>query len=177
MSISNSIVGLLMIGAVSAASADTLGRIEPALSDWVSVLEWEGYHVNAFDISQLTDTTWNIEFQIREYVGDSLVTDNKLGFRYGLPNRRMISEFPEESRSRIKESEMYSPEKGIYTAAEKITLSVKPQDEKHQLPIGISVVGIGSFYQFLPLKPVLFEEASEEVYVYKPRPFTTDGFK
>lgn len=166
-----------MIGAVSAASADTLGRIEPDLSDWVSMLEWDGYHINAFDISQLTDTTWNIEFQIREYAGDSLVTSNKVGYRFVFPNRRMVTDFPEELRSKIKESDMYSPEKGIYTAAEKITLSVKPQNDKHQLPVRISVVGMGSYSQTLLLQPIEDKAADREVYWYEPRPFTTDGFK
>lgn len=177
MSIAKSIVGLIMIGAVTTASADTLSRITPELSDWVDVLESQGYNLYAFDISQLTDTTWDIRFQIREYVGDSLVSTDVMIYNPGLVNRRMISDFPEESRAEIKESEMYSAEKGIYTCGEKLTISVLPPTDKHKLPVGMAIPEIGSFYQYLTMKPISGNETAEEIYRYHVRPFTVSNFK
>lgn len=94
----------------------------PTFEDYLPLLNDAGYEVESFDISDIADSTYYIQLQIREYEA------GKAGFKesgslYATQNRRMASEYVYDT---IAPDEMVDPEKGIYMLAQKLNIGLRP---------------------------------------------------
>ena len=136
------------------ANAQEVKRTEPDISDYIPLLNAAGYEVFTFDISSLSDETYNIELIVREYVDGALVEDpaQSDGPRFICRNRRMLSDFPEESWNEIiEQGPVYDLEKGILTLSKKISVGFSPSADSLKMA-SILVENIGALGKLLPLK-------------------------
>ena len=92
-----------------------------SFEDYIPLLENAGFHLESFDISDLADSSYYIQLQIREYEAGK--TDFKTNMMpYALDNRTMASEFKDTT---IPAEEMAVPEKGIYTLGRKVNIGLR----------------------------------------------------
>ena len=156
------------------ANAQTLKRTEPDFSDYIPLLNVAGYQVYTFDISSLNEETYNIEFDVREYVKGELVEDPKNNYpRPRLRNRRMLSDFPEEYWDEIiAEGPIYDLDKGICTLGEKISIGFSPAADSLKY-LNMMVENIGAVRKPLSMKPITDSSGKEE-YMYDSFPFKVD---
>lgn len=155
-----------------AVNAQELKRTEPDLSDYIPLLNAAGYEVFTFDLSSLKDETYNIEFIIREYSKGALVKDpSEDGPRFYINNRRMLSDFPEETQKEILSSKgpFYDLDKGILTLAEKLSIGFTPSADSLKR-VTITLENMAALGQLLSLKPLTVPQY-EGKYLYEYRPF------
>ena len=158
-------------------NAQELKRTEPDWSDYIPLLNIAGYQVYTFDISSLKDETYNIEFDVREYVKGELVEDPKNNYpRPRLRNRRMLSDFPEEYwNDIIAEGPIYDLDKGICTLGEKISIGFSPVADSLK-NINMMVENIAAVRKSLSMKPIIASSGKEE-YMYDYFPFKVSELK
>ena len=156
------------------ANAQALKRTEPDFSDYIPLLNVAGYQVYTFDISSLNEETYNIEFDVREYVKGELVEDPKNNYpRPRLRNRRMLSDFPEEYWNEIiAEGPVYDLDKGICTLGDKISIGLSPAADSLKT-LNMMVENIGAVRKPLSMKPITSSSGKEE-YMYDSFPFKVD---
>lgn len=145
--------------------------------DYIPLLNIAGYQVYTFDISSLKDETYNIEFDVREYVKGELVEDPKNNYpRPRLRNRRMLSDFPEEYwNDIIAEGPIYDLDKGICTLGEKISIGFSPVADSLK-NINMMVENIAAVRKSLSMKPIIASSGKEE-YMYDYFPFKVSELK
>ena len=65
-------IKLLVIATLAFAGltmqAQEVKQIEASVEDYIALLNQSGYQAYSFDISQLMDTTYYVQFEVREYV-------------------------------------------------------------------------------------------------------------
>ncbi|MBR5015163.1 MAG: hypothetical protein IKY16_11275 [Bacteroidales bacterium] len=63
---------LVLLSAISLASrAQEVKPIESSIEDYIALLNQNGYQAYSFDISPMKDTTYQVHFEVREYVADN----------------------------------------------------------------------------------------------------------
>ena len=58
--------------ATATLRAQEVKPIEASIEDYISLLNQNGYQAYSFDISPMKDTTYQVHFEVREYVADNL---------------------------------------------------------------------------------------------------------
>ena len=127
------ISALVLFSIISLASrAQEVKPIEASIEDYIALLNQNGYQAYSFDISPIKDTTYQVQFEVREYVADNPDPVSVQPYGIGLKNRTMVKEFfwrelSEEEVAEIKVSSV-DYENGIYSRSEKITVGFLPCD-------------------------------------------------
>ena len=63
------ISALVLLSIISlASSAQEVKPIEASIEDYIALLNQNGYQAYSFDISLMKDATYQIQFEVREYV-------------------------------------------------------------------------------------------------------------
>lgn len=163
--------------------AQEVKQIEASVDDYIALLNQSGYQAYSFDISQLMDTTYYVQFEVREYVAGNPEPVMVHPYGRGLKNRTMVKDFmwrelSEEELANIRDASV-DYENGVYSRAEKITVGFLPckNDSTEVGKLFVENQGASGFS--LSLKQIDHKGAYNEdvIYSYNTLPFKTSAFE
>ena len=159
------------------AYAQQVHPVDASAEDYVELLNASGYQAYSFALDDMADTTYDIVFDVREYVGGELASSNPSG---SLSNRVMLDNFTPEDYTpdeiaQIK-AEAYDFDGGIFALGERMTVGFVPLPDESAVKCRMSVAHMGSATLRLDLKPVGNELYQQPVYRYVSRPFKIEPF-
>lgn len=163
--------------------AQEVKQIEASVDDYIALLNQSGYQAYSFDISQLMDTTYYVQFEVREYVAGNPEPVMVQPYGRGLKNRTMVKDFmwrelSEEELADIRDASV-DYENGVYSRAEKITVGFLPckNDSTEVGKLFVENQGASGFS--LSLKQIDHKGAYNEdvIYSYNTLPFKTSAFE
>ena len=163
--------------------AQEVKQIEASVDDYIALLNQSGYQAYSFDISQLMDTTYYVQFEVREYVAGNPEPVMVHPYGRGLKNRTMVKDFmwrelSEEELADIRAASV-DYENGVYSRAEKITVGFLPckNDSTEVGKLFVENQGASGFS--LSLKQIDHKGAYNEdvIYSYNTLPFKTSAFE
>ena len=93
------IIIAIVILASASLRAQEVRPIESSVEDYIALLNQSGYQAYSFDISQLMDTTYYVQFEVREYVAGNPDPVMVQPYGRGLKNRTMVKDFMWRERS------------------------------------------------------------------------------
>ena len=160
-------------------NAQEIKQKEASIENYIELLNASGYQAYSFDISDLKNETYILNFEIREYV-NGVMTDKTLR-RGSFENRIMVQDFmwrelSDEELALIK-ADSYDYEQGIYAVADQVTIGFMPSKNDSTMVGQISVANMGSSRLELPLKPIQNQSLKEPVYQYDTKPFKSSSFQ
>ena len=168
------VLSLLSLWMVTSVSAQSIKKQEATMEDYIPLLQASGYDVYSFDISEFMDETYQFIFQIKEYVNGEEVKNSDY---WGLSNRMMLDEFPEEQKKEvIEKGNAFELAKGVYKCAKKMTIGLIPLKADSIKAVQISLDEMGGFQKRLNLKP-LKNPNGKPHYAYDSRPYVIDKFE
>lgn len=139
-----------------------------------------GYDAYLFDISRMQDSTYKFTFEIREYAGD-VPEPVSIQKRTTFLNRVTVSAFTwrELSTAELEQlrAESYDYDKGIYSAAENITIGFHPSRTPSIAAGVIEVDGMGKSRFELELKSYKTILSGADVYLYDSVPFRVEELR
>ena len=180
-------IKLLVIAALAfvglTMQAQEVKQIEASIEDYIALLNQNGYQAYSFDISTIKDTTYQVHFEVREYVADNLEPVSIQPYGRRLKNRTMVKDFfwrelSEEEVAEIKAASV-DYENGVYSRSEKITVGFLPC-ENDSTKVGLVFLdNQGNFGFSLKLKPINHYGAYENqvIYQYRTLPFKPSAFE
>ncbi len=144
-----------------------------SFEDYIPLLENAGFHLESFDISDLADSSYYIQLQIREYEAGK--TDFKTNMMpYALDNRTMASEFKDTI---IPAEEMAVPEKGIYTLGRKVNIGLRSVTDSTKTVL-MDIPEIGTMPLSLKMRKVHNPETGDEIMIdYNAPPLKVDSIR
>ena len=122
---------LILLSAISSVSrAQEVKPVKSSIEDYIALLNQNGYQACSFDISSLKDATYQVHFEVREYVADSPEPVSVQPYGQGFKSRTMVKDFiwrelSEEELADIKAASV-DYENGVYSCSEKITVGFLP---------------------------------------------------
>lgn len=178
------ISALVLFSIISLASrAQEVKPIEASIEDYIALLNQNGYQAYSFDISPLKDATYQIQFEVREYVAGNPVPVSAQSYGRGFKSRTMVSDFmwrelSEEELADIRDASV-DYENGVYSRAEKITVGFLPCENDSTEVGRLYVDNQGRSGFSLKLKPINHHGVYDDdvIYQYKPVPFKTFIFE
>lgn len=163
-----------------AANAQEVKKMEASAKDYIELLKVKGYDAYPVDISCLNDSSYMLEFEIKEYIGGE---DKEVSSRYigRSPNRRMVKDFmwrklSDEEMKGIKK-EACDFENGVFSRAEKITVGFMPSEVDSLRQGRIIVENMTAFNLKIEQKPITNTKDNETMYAYNIRPFKPSKFE
>lgn len=174
----------ILFSVISLASrAQEVKPIEASVEDYIALLNQNGYQAYSFDISMMHDTTYEVQFQVREYAAGNPEPIKVQSLGRGFKNRTMVKDFmwrelSEEELADIKAASV-DFENGVYSRSEKVTVGFLPC-ENDSTEIGrLFLDKLGRTGFSLKLKPIEHNGAydDEVIYHYKPVPFKASAFE
>lgn len=163
--------------------AQEVKPIEASVEDYIALLNQNGYQAYSFDISPMKDTTYQVHFEVREYVADNLEPVSIQPYGRRLKNRRMVKEFfwrelSEEEVAEIKAASV-DYENGVYSRSEKITVGFLPCENDSTKVGRVFLDNQGNFGFSLKLKPINHYGAydNQVIYQYRTLPFKPSAFE
>ena len=180
----NAVLTILFLSVISFASrAQEVKPIEASIEDYIALLNRNGYQAYSFDISPLKDATYQVQFEVREYVADNPEPVSVQPYGIGLKNRTMVKEFfwrelSEEEVAEIKVSSV-DYENGVYSRSEKITVGFLPCENDSTEVGRLFVENQGSAGFNLKLKSINHNGVYNDdvIYEYKSVPFKASVFE
>ena len=178
------ISALVLFSIISLASrAQEVKPIEASIEDYIALLNQNGYQAYSFDISPMKDATYQIQFEVREYVAGNPEPVSAQPYGRGFKSRTMVSDFmwrelSEEELADIRDASV-DYENGVYSRAEKITVGFLPCENDSTEVGRLFVKNQGSSGFSLKLKPINHHGVYNDdvIYQYKPVPFKTSVFE
>ena len=178
------ISALVLFSIISLASrAQEVKPIEASIEDYIALLNQNGYQAYSFDISPIKDTTYQVQFEVREYVADNPEPVSIQPYGRGLKNRTMVKEFfwrelSEEEVAEIKVSSV-DYENGVYSRSEKITVGFLPCENDSTKVGRVFLDNQGNFGFSLKLKPINHYGTydNQVIYQYRTLPFKPSAFE
>ena len=175
---------LILLSAISSVSrAQEVKPIESSIEDYIALLNQNGYQAYSFDISPLKGATYQVQFEVREYVADNLEPVSIQPYGRGFKNRTMVKDFfwrelSEEEVAKIKAASV-DYKNGVYSRSEKITVGFLPCENDSTEVGRLFVENQGSAGFNLKLKPINHRGVynDEVIYKYKPVPFKASAFE
>ena len=177
------IIIAIVILASASLRAQEVRPIESSVEDYIALLNQSGYQAYSFDISQLMDTTYYVQFEVREYVAGNPDPVMVQPYGRGLKNRTMVKDFMWRERSEEELADIRAAsvdyENGVYSRAEKITVGFLPckNDSTEVGKLFVENQGASGFS--LSLKQIDHKGAYNEdvIYSYNKLPFKISAFE
>ena len=180
-------IKLLVIAALAfvglTMQAQEVKQIEASVDDYIALLNQSGYQAYSFDISPMKDTTYQVHFEVREYVADNLEPVSIQPYGRRLKNRTMVKDFfwrelSEEEVAEIKAASV-DYENGVYSRSEKITVGFLPCENDSTKVGRVFLDNQGNFGFSLKLKPINHYGAydNQVIYQYRNLPFKPSAFE
>lgn len=173
------IIIAIVILASASLRAQEVRPIESSVEDYIALLNQSGYQAYSFDISQLMDTTYYVQFEVREYVAGNPDPVMVQPYGRGLKVKDfMWRERSEEELADIRAASV-DYENGVYSRAEKITVGFLPckNDSTEVGKLFVENQGASGFS--LSLKQIDHKGVYNEdvIYSYNTLPFKTSAFE
>lgn len=167
---------LLVICALFLASSvfgQQIKSREAGFEEFRTLLERTGYNAYSFDLTELLGDRYNITLSVKEYKdGKEVKTTRKsLG-----SNKRMVTDFPEESRKKITPEQMADPATQTYRQAEKLTIGFYPSGTDTLARLVYDIPTMTTMGDVLTLQGIEQPDA-KTLYWYHQRPFIIDSFE
>ena len=131
----------------------------------------------------MKDTTYQVQFEVREYVADNPNPVSVQPYGRGLKNRTMVKDFmwrelSEEEVAEIKAASV-DYENGVYSRSEKITVGFLPCENDSTKVACVFLDNQGNFRFSLKLKPINHSGAFDDhiMYQYRAMPFKASVFE
>ncbi len=159
-----------------AVTAQAFKPVKPDFDAYVSLLQADGYNVQSYDISALSDSTYSVLFLVKEYEAGKMIKDGHERFISELPNRIMLSRFSDEDKAEVKPEDMADAERGIFSLGTKVNIGLAPLNDS-TLRVSLEIPEIGSSYQRLSLRSQTDPKTGQIVRNYSSRPFTAPDFR
>lgn len=176
------IIALAMLAAAT-LRAQEVKPIESSIEDYIALLNQNGYQAYSFDISPMKDATYQVQFEVREYVADNLEPVSIQPYGRRLKNRTMVKDFfwrelSEEEVAEIKAASV-DYENGVYSRSEKITVGFLPCENDSTKVGRVFLDNQGNFGFSLKLKPINHYGAydNQVIYQYRTLPFKPSAFE
>lgn len=177
---------LLLIAALAVAGtalqAQEVKPVEASVEEYVALLNQNGYQAYSLDISHLKEATYNIVFEVREYVAGNPEPIKVMQYGHGLQNRTMVEDFmwqelSEEELSEIKAASI-DFESGVFSRADKITVGFLPCKNDSTEVGRLFVENQGTAGFSLKLKPIDHKGTygDDVIYNYNTLPFKASAF-
>ena len=169
--------------AAATLRAQEVKPIESSIEDYIALLNQNGYQAYSFDISPMKDTTYQVYFEVREYVADNLEPVSIQPYGLRLKNRTMVKEFFWRERSEEEVAEIKAAsvdyENGVYSRSEKITVGFLPCENDSTKVGRVFLDNQGNFGFSLKLKPINHYGAydNQVIYQYRTLPFKPSAFE
>lgn len=168
-------IAILILTAWSTLSAQAFKPVKPDFDAYVSLLQADGYDVQSYDLSALSDSTYSFMLIVREYENGKMIHDGYERFIYPLRNRTMLSRFSEEDRKTVKPEDMADAARGIFALGTRLNLGLSPLNDS-TLRVSMEIPEIGAAYQQLSLRPQVHPKTGTVQRNYSNRPFTAPVF-
>ena len=166
-----------------ASRAQEVKPIEASIKDYIALLNQNGYQAYSFDISPLKGATYQVQFEVREYIADNPEPVSVQPYGRGFKSRTMVKDFmwrelSEEELADIRAAAV-DYENGVYSCSEKITVGLLPCENDSTEVGRLFVENQGSAGFNLKLKPINHSGVynDEVIYKYKPVPFKASAFE
>lgn len=169
-------IAAFALAAWSTLSSQALKPVKPDFDAYVSLLQADGYDVQSFDLSALSDSTYSFMLIIREYENGKMIHDGYERFIYPLRNRNMLSRFSEEDQKTVKPEDMADAARGIYSLGTRLNLGLSPLNDS-TLRVSMEIPEIGAAYQQISLRPQAHPKTGTIQHNYSNRPFTAPVFQ
>ena len=168
--------GILAVLTALAVTAQAFKPVKPDFDAYISLLEADGYNVQSYDISALSDSTYSVLFLVREYENGKMIHDGHERFIYELRTRNMLSRFSDEEKAKVKPEDMDDAAKGIVNLGQKVNIGLAPHNDS-TLRVSLEIPNIGSTYQYLSMRSQTDPKNGQIVRRYQTRPFTAPDFR
>ena len=168
-------IAAFALAAWSTLSAQALKPVKPDFDAYVSLLQADGYDVQSYDLSALSDSTYSFMLIIREYENGKMIHDGYERFIYPLRNRNMLSRFSEEDQKTVKPEDMADAARGIYSLGTRLNLGLSPLNDS-TLRVSMEIPEIGAAYQQISLRQQVHPKTGTIQHNYNNRPFTAPVF-
>lgn len=169
-------IAAFALAAWSTLSAHALKPVKPDFDAYVSLLQADGYDVQSYDLSALSDSTYSFMLIVREYENGKMIHDGYERFIYPLRNRNMLSRFSEEDQKTVKPEDMADAARGIYSLGTRLNLGLSPLNDS-TLRVSMEIPEIGAAYQQISLRPQVHPKTGTIQHNYSNRPFTAPVFQ
>lgn len=177
------IICAAMMIANTTLRAQEVKPIEASIEDYIALLNQNGYQAYSFDISPMKDTTYQVQFEVREYVADNPNPVSVQPYGRGLKNRTMVKDFmwrelSEEELTDIRVAAV-DYENGVYSRSQKITVGFLPCENDSTEVGRLYLENQGSAGFTLKLKPINHNGVynGRVIYKYKSVPFKASTFE
>lgn len=168
-------IAAFALAAWSTLSSQALKPVKPDFDAYVSLLQADGYDVQSYDLSALSDSTYSFMLIVREYENGKMIHDGYERFIYPLRNRNMLSRFSEEDQKTVKPEDMADAARGIYSLGTRLNLGLSPLNDS-TLRVSMEIPEIGAAYQQISLRPQVHPKTGTIQHNYSNRPFTAPVF-
>ena len=168
-------IAAFALAAWSTLSSQALKPVKPDFDAYVSLLQADGYDVQSYDLSALSDSTYSFMLIVREYENGKMIHDGYERFIYPLRNRNMLSRFSEEDQKTVKPEDMADAARGIYSLGTRLNLGLSPLNDS-TLRVSMEIPEIGAAYQQISLRPQAHPKTGTIQHNYSNRPFTAPVF-
>lgn len=168
-------IAAFALAAWSTLSAQALKPVKPDFDAYVSLLQADGYEVQSYDLSALSDSTYSFMLIIREYENGKMIHDGYERFIYPLRSRTMLSLFSEEDQKTVKPEDMADAARGIFALGTRLNLGLSPLNDS-TLRVSMEIPEIGAAYQQLSLRQQVHPKTGTIQRNYSNRPFTAPVF-
>lgn len=169
-------IAAFALAAWSTLSSQALKPVKPDFDAYVSLLQADGYDVQSYDLSALSDSTYSFMLIVREYENGKMIHDGYERFIYPLRNRNMLSRFSEEDQKTVKPEDMADAARGIYSLGTRLNLGLSPLNDS-TLRVSMEIPEIGAAYQQISLRPQAHPKTGTIQHNYSNRPFTAPVFQ
>ena len=176
-------IALIALLTAISVEAQEVKPIEASVEDYIALLNQNGYQAYSFDISPMKDTTYQVHFEVREYVADNPEPVSVQPYGRGLKNRTMVKDFywrrlSEDEVAEIKAASV-DYENGVYSRSEKITVGFLPCENDSTKVGRVFLDNQGNFGFGLKLKPINHYGAydNQVIYHYRTLPFKPSAFE
>ncbi len=146
------------------------------LDDIINLLSATGYEFFSFDISEMLNERYNIEFIIKENEAEKEISSSNLNT---FSNKTLLTDFSESSQQEYINSggQFVDSESQAITHAEKISFGIYPAKNDSTKFFQINVPGIGRMSRPLKMKGLSIKDSDEIFFSYHTRPFKIKAFK
>ncbi len=146
------------------------------LDDMISLLSASGYELFSFDIKEMLNERYTIEFIKKEFLGGKEINSTDL---MSIQNKRLLTDFPESYRQElIDNGEIIDPKTQAVKHAEKIVLGFYPSGNDSTKCVQLQVPGFFTMGRItFKLRGLPTKDSDKPMFFYHTRPFELNKLK
>ena len=172
----NSMITLAMLGLSCIAFGQQIKNKNVELDDLISLLRTAGYELFNFDISEMLNERYDIEFIQKEYEAGKEIATSILTM---VQNKMLLTDIPESYRQKlIDEGRVIDSKTQAISHAEKISFGFYPSNNDTTKRMRLHVPGFITKPNItFNLRGLASKNSDKLFYAYQTRPFKMSTFK